>query len=296
MVKKNKKEVKEEKDKKAQENLERRLMFSEIKRSGLSYPELKTLLKGASGSPSKKRTFKHYYAPNHIKIGVFSDAHIGQEMFDEMLFERMGKTFRKEKVDAVYQVGDILEGMSGRGGQVYELTHIGYKNQMKYAVKLFNSFLSGLKIFGIDGNHDAWYKEKGDIGAVVGEDLDKLVSNYTHLGEMEADVKFSSRITMKLFHPNDGTAYATSYKLQKLIESFSGGEKPSILLEGHYHKALYMFHRNIHALECGTLSGQTVWMRGKKIPAHKGFWILDIWYNKSGVQKFAPEFFPEYIE
>jgi len=291
-----KREEKKQREKKVEEDLERKLMVRELLKSEISLPELKVILRGRSTGPSKKGTFRHYYAPNHAKVGVFSDAHIGQEMFDPILFERMGRTFKKENVDAIYQAGDILEGMSGRDGQVYELTQVGFSKQIKYAAQLFNSFLSGFKIFGIDGNHDAWYKKKNNAGVIVGEELSKLVTNYTHLGEMEADVKLAPNIIMKLFHPNDGTAYATSYKLQKIIESFSGGEKPQILLEGHYHKALYMFHRNIHALECGTISGQTVWMRGKKIPAHKGFWILDIWYNKNGIQKFVPEFFPEYVE
>ena len=82
--------------------------------------------------------------------------------------------------------------------------------------------------------------------------------------------------------------------MQKLMESFTGGEKPNILVQGHYHKALYMFNRNIHGLEAGTMCGQTSWMRGKKIPAHKGFWIIDLSLGKGGIGKFAPAFYPGY--
>lgn len=266
-----------------------------IDQSGITSEELKVLLKGAKGA-SPKKTWKHYSPTSHIKIGVFSDSHIGNEKFNDMLFERMGNKFRREKIDRAYQAGDILEGMSGRPGHVYELSEIGYEAQISKASDLMNTHLKGLDIFGIDGNHDGWYRDKGDAGVIVGKELEKRVKNYTHLGEMEADVWLAPNIKMALIHPNDGTAYATSYKLQKLMESFTGGEKPNILLEGHYHKALYFFNRNIHGLECGTLCGQTRWMKGKKIPAHMGFWILDIKYNKSGIQEFSPTFFPEYIE
>ena len=139
-----------------------------------------------------------------------------------------------------------------------------------------------------------WYQQKGDMGVVVGEEMDREVPRYHNLGQMEGNVKIGRNTTIKLFHGNDGTAYAVSYKMQKLMESFTGGEKPNILLEGHYHKALYMFNRNIHGLECGTLSGQTQWMRGRKIPAHKGFWVVNIKMGKGGIGAFSPTFYPGY--
>jgi len=101
---------------------------------------------------------------------------------------------------------------------------------------------------------------------------------------------------MKLYHGNDGSAYAISYKLQKLIESFTGGEKPNIVLSGHYHKAMEMFSRNVFGFECGTLCGQTRWMRGKKIQAHMGFGIIEVWKNGRGIQRLRHEFFPYYEE
>ena len=266
-----------------------------VDRTGMSFDEIRTVLKSSKGAQNKK-SWRHYHATGKTRIGVFSDAHIGQEKFHEGLFERMGKTFKKKKVDAVYQVGDILEGMSGRPGHVYELAQVGFEAQMDKAVQLFTEHLNGLDIYGIDGNHDGWYRNKGDAGVIVGRELENRVKNYTHLGEMEADVWLAKNVKMSLMHPNDGTAYAISYKLQKLMEAYTGGEKPNILLEGHYHKALYFFNRNIHGLEAGTVCGQTKWMRGRKIPAHMGFWVVDIKHNKNGVQEFSPTFHPEYNE
>jgi hypothetical protein len=99
---------------------------------------------------------------------------------------------------------------------------------------------------------------------------------------------------MKLFHGNDGTAYADSYKLQKLIESFEGGKKPNLVLSGHYHKQIAIFRRNVFGFECGTLCGQTKFMRGKKLQAHMGFGIIELWVNPSGVARLRHEFFPYY--
>lgn len=266
-----------------------------LKKRGINELELEKILKGIETSPPKEIiTFEDYFT-DKTKIGIISDSHIGHQKFDEPFWKHMVQKMNENEVSRVYHVGDILEGMSGREGHIYELSHIGFSTQLKYASKLFKMLNGNIKIFGINGNHDDWYMKKNNGGVDVSQELeDKLKGKYENLGSMEANVKIRENITMKLFHPNDGTAYATSYKLQKIVESLSGGEKPEILLEGHYHKALYMFIRNVHAFECGTMCGQTPFMRGKKIPAHKGFWIVDIEMGDGGIGSVTPKFFPGY--
>ncbi len=263
-----------------------------IQKSGVSVEELKRILTYTKDkSPVKRQVFKDYFT-SKTTIGVFSDSHIGHEMFDEPLFRHMVRKFDEHKVEKVYSVGDNIEGMSGRDGQIFELSEIGFSRQIEKAEEMYS--LIDKEIYGIDGNHDEWHCKKNNAGVIVGEELEKRLDNYTNLGHEMATVEIAPNITMMLFHANDGTAYAISYKMQKLMESFTGGEKPNILLSGHYHKAMYMFNRNIHGVECGTLCGQTGWMRGKKIPAHKGFWIIDVELGSAGVGMFAPRFFPGY--
>lgn len=179
----------------------------------------------------------------------------------------MVKEVKKEKPDFIIHPGDHLEGMSGRPGHIYELSEVGFQQQIKKAADLYSQF-GNVPMYGIDGNHDQWYFNKGDKGVVVGEELERRLKNYTHLGQDEGDLEITPKVRIKLFHPNDGSAYATSYKLQKLIESFTGGEKPEIVHQGHYHKALYMFLRNIHGFESGTMclspSANIITDKGKK--------------------------------
>ena len=229
-----------------------------------------------------------------FSFGYFSDPHIGNKKFNRELFDYMVRFFRQEKPDFILNPGDHLEGMSGRPGHVYELDHIGFDAQYKRAIELYSQ-LDNFDHYGIDGNHDMWYQKKGDQGMVVGIALELGLKNFHNLGQDEGDITVSG-IRIKLYHAGDGTAYATSYKLQKLIESFSGGEKPHVVLSGHYHKALYMFNRGVHGFECGTLCGQTSWMRGKKIPAHMGFGIVKVVPNSTGVERLTHTFVPWYKE
>jgi predicted phosphodiesterase len=262
--------------------------------SNLSDKERKILLKQLGGvDRSAILRHRHHYPTNHAKFGYISDWHVGHKAFREDVFVKAMRLFKREGIDTVYSPGDMMEGMSGRPGHVYELNHIGFTAQADYLEQLITAF-PDVHIFGIDGNHDEWYQNKNDTGLVVGETIEQRCSNYHNLGQMEAVVELSPSVDLLLYHGRDGTAYATSYKMQKLMESFTGGQKPNVILSGHYHKHLTMWNRNIFGVEAGTLCGQTPFMRGKKIPAHVGFGIIDVWYNSKGASRVDHTFFPEF--
>ena len=259
----------------------------------LTVEEMKIVRKSLRAIPHHK-VHDHTSGSKHIKFGYYSDPHVGQKHFIEPLWHKMIATFKREGITNVYCPGDNLEGMSGRPGHIYELAQIGATAQLDKASELFHLAPRGMHFYIIDGNHDQWFKEKNNGGLVAGLELQQRNPNVTFLGEWEADILLCPNVTMKLFHSNDGTAYADSYKLQKLIESLEGGKKPSIILSGHYHKQVAIFRRNIFGFECGTLCEQTGFMRGKKIPAHKGFGIIELWAGSHGIERLRHEFFPHY--
>lgn len=263
---------------------------SYLRKHKLTEQELTSILKSSSGKTSAKK-YKLKLPACSFKYGVISDTHIGHSAFDEALFNHSVRVFKKENVNFILHPGDHLEGMSGRPGHIYELNEIGFDKQLKKAVSLYKKY--DVPIVGIDGNHDNWFKSKFNMNVVVGTHLQTELKNYVNLGEWEGDIEVN-KIKIKLFHANDGSAYALSYKLQKLIESFSGGEKPNILHSGHYHKYMYAFSRNIHAWESGTLCGQSIFMRGKKIAAHKGFSVITVHPDGNTIAKLDQTFYPAY--
>lgn len=77
--------------------------------------------------------------------------------------------------------------------------------------------------------------------------------------------------------------------------SYQGGEKPSILLVGHYHKAEYGYPREVHVVQCGTTEDQTPFMRKLKIQAHVGGWTISFDVDNNGlIHRFTPQFHPFY--
>jgi predicted phosphodiesterase len=120
------------------------------------------------------------------------------------------------------------------------------------------------------------------------------LENFNFIGHDEGDISLGGKAVLKLWHGEDGNSYAISYRIQKILESLSGGEKPSVLIAGHTHKYVNIFERNVYALSVGTMQRQTPWMRGKRIAAHVGFAIADYYINDDGVSKFTHTWHPFY--
>ena len=257
----------------------------------LNPDEIKNVLKNLKRQETVRAKYIHSFGGTKARLGLITDLHIGSKFFDEELFYKSVKIFKQEKVDAIYCAGDIVEGMSNREGHVFELKHLGMTEQIHVAKKFLDEY--HIKVHGITGNHELWATKKANQGLDAGDYLASICDNYENLGQMEADIDLGG-VVMKIYHGQDGSAYAPGYRGMKLIESLSGGSKPNILFAGHTHKYLYMFRRNIHYVEGGCLQSQTEWMRGKKLMAQKGFSILDLDFSKGGIEYFNLKFYPAY--
>ena len=141
-----------------------------------------------------------------------------------------------------------------------------------------------MKTYFIAGDdHEGWYHQ--NAGIEIGKYAELLAQDelkrddLVYLGYMEHDVIIPAKndgasSKIRVVHAGGGSSYAISYTTQKLVESLSGGDKPDIMLIGHYHKAEYLNYRNIHCIQSGTTQDQTPFMRKKRLSAHLGGWIV----------------------
>jgi DNA polymerase II small subunit/DNA polymerase delta subunit B len=254
--------------------------------------ELKALL-DESFRPQSLST-EYNFSGESIKIGVLSDPHIGSKYTDESRVTAALEEMKRQGVKLVVMPGDLTEGMSGRDGHIYELKHIGYQAQRDAVVRLIEPFTKHMSFKMISGNHDLWFAQKANMGALIVKDICDILDNCEYIGEHEGTVWING-VDVRLWHGGDGASYALSYRSQKIIESLSGGEKPGILITGHDHKQGYFFIRNIHAFSGGCIQSQSQWMRGKKIAAHCGFWILEPTIKDAEIKRMKSEFIPFYV-
>ena len=236
------------------------------------------------------------------KIGLLGDTQMGSRHERPDVLNAIYDLYEQEGIQKVFHAGDLLDGDHVYRGQEYDLMHMGADRQVRHTIETYPK-KEGIKTFFITGNHDlCYYIRTGyDIGKGL---LTKERKDMIYLGPEEADVLLyaegeeekSTPAILRLFHPGGtGSAYALSYRAQKTIESYSGGEKPSILAIGHLHKASYFFIRNVHTIQVGCTQEQTRFMRNRGIQAHVGAFIVEFTLEENGtITRFKNEFIPFY--
>jgi len=247
------------------------------------------------GSDVKKtHQIQYDFTGEELTLLVITDTHYGS------IFSPIERTYaafeeaEKRGCDAMLHIGDITEGHMNRPNSVYELSHIGYKQQRDLSIETLSKWKKPM--YMCSGNHDDSFNNKLGAGLSMGEDVCNAIPNATFVGEGDGlwiipkyDIK------VRLFHGIDaGSAYALSYRLQRIINNMTPAQKPHILLTGHDHKSFSMFYRNIHAVACGCLQKQSSWMTLKGIQAMEGFYIIKMGLAYNEVKWFEPRFYPFY--
>lgn len=213
-------------------------------------------------------------------FGASSDQHIGSKQFRQDVLDDLYDKFAEVGVDRVFNGGNWIEGEGHQN--VHDIAVHGMDDQCweladKYPKR------DGIVTYAIAGaDHEGWYSKRE--GVDIGKHAARIMAeagrkDWVHLGYVEAYVtlnhaKSGKACHLLVMHPGGGSAYAHSYKPQKIVESFSGGSKPAILLIAHYHKQSYNIIRNVHVVQSGCTQDQTVWARQKGLDVHLGGSII----------------------
>lgn len=236
------------------------------------------------------------FANDRIKVGYVTDTHLGSLHDNLRMMNTAYDLFANEGITLALHSGDLLDGEKMYPGHEYEIRVHGADNQIQYAAENY-PFRPGIVTKFITGNHDLSFHK--NAGVDIGKILTSQRPDLEYLGQDEADLVMetpSGKAIVRLTHPGGGTAYAISYKSQKYIEALSGGEKPNIVLMGHFHKAECLpMYRNVCSVQGGTLQSQTRYMRSKNSAAHVGFWIIEFNVERREmISRFRSEFYAMY--
>jgi len=227
-----------------------------------------------------------------IRFAIIGDTQIGSKYTQLTHLHNFYDVCKRQGIKNVYHTGDLTDGLKMRVGHEYELYEVSADEMRDDVVKNYPK-REGITTHFITGNHDAsLYKH---VGFDIGQAIAFMRPDMKYLGRDCAVINLTPKCTLELRHPWDGSAYALSYKPQKMIEAMESDSKPNILAIGHYHKAEYIFYRNVHALQTACFQSQTPFTRGKGISVHMGGWIVTIRVDENGyIQSFAPEYIPYY--
>lgn len=217
---------------------------------------------------------------NTFCFGAFGDLHAASKYTRWDVREDLIRSSESRGAQAIFDTGNWIDG-DARFNR-FDLIASGLEAQCELLAREHPK--TKLPIFAVAGDdHEGWIaqREGVNVGRYNEIIMRRAGHKWTDLGYMEAHVILRNANSgkgaiMAVVHPGGGSAYAVSYRIQKIIESYEGGEKPAVALYGHYHKLWSGNVRNVWAVQTGCQQDQTPFMRKKSIEAHVGGYIIDL--------------------
>lgn len=208
---------------------------------------------------------------NTFVFGAIGDNHYGSKYAREDAVESLYDEFATAGVDRVYHCGNWIDGET-RFNKNDLLVH-GMDAQCRYLAEKYPQ-RPGIVTYAVAGDdHEGWYAQREGVNIGRYQETafrDAGRDDWVDLGYMEAHIRLLSATTgatstLAVLHPGGGSAYSDSYKPQKLIESLEGGEKPGVMVYGHYHKMFCGNTRNVWHMGVGCCQDQTPFARKKQL-------------------------------
>lgn len=232
---------------------------------------------------------------NKFVFGAMGDLHAASKYTRWEVREDLMKRAEDAGAMCIFDTGNWIDGEARFNH--YDIEASGIDGQLKILAERYPRV--GIPTYAVTGDdHEGWFVK--DNGIDVGRYCESIMRDHGHkwtdLGFMEADIVLQNANSgivsiLRVVHPGGGSSYATSYRPQKIIESYDGGEKPAVALFGHYHKLDCNNIRNVWAVQTGTQQDQTPFMRKKSLEAHVGGAIIEMEQDpKTGaIVSFKPE-------
>lgn len=235
-----------------------------------------------------------------FRFGFTADNHLCSKYARNDVLNALYDIWEADGITQVYQGGNMIDG-EARFNRYDLLTRPGIDAQAEYLMNEWPSRKSISTHFVTGDDHEGWYvqREGIDISAYLNHAAKKagrgdmeFLSYMEHTIDLEAK---NGKSSMRIIHAGGGSAYATSYTVQKIVESYQPNEKPTILLVGHFHKAEFSYPRAVLAVQAGCTQDQTPFLRKKRIEAMIGGWTIEFTLDDNGiVHNFKTTWHPFY--
>ena len=262
--------------------------MKELKELGITKRQLNKII---GEKKYKPKIIKEHLSANTFQFGIVSDTHLCSRLakLDELY--AFYEICRKEGISHIMHAGDIIEGWGIYKGQENEVHTFGATNQVNYVVEHYPK-VKGITTHFITGNHClSWWNKSG---IEIGELVSSKRPDMDYLGQYGATFTLNG-VKIRLHHGEGGGSYALSYKPQKILEQIPSGEKPHIMIFGHWHTSFYFFYRLIHSISAGAFQGQSTYLLRKGLNPSIGGWIIKVKVAndiKRTILSITPTFIP----
>ncbi len=230
-----------------------------------------------------------YEIPNnleHLKLLLISDTHLCNKADRIDILRYIYDKAEDKGIKQILHCGDLTDGIyTNRPQQLYELRCYGFDEHLNYVLEKYPRF-SG-KTYFIGGNHMNTYLKNGgsDLGVAIARQRDDMI----YLNPESALLKIG-KIGIQMHHGAGGKAYSLSYKLQRYVENLPQNKKIDIVMQGHFHNAMYLYYMNKHCFQVGSLEDDTPFSRSMGFKNEKSCYWVDIDLDDKGeIHRIKPE-------
>lgn len=216
-----------------------------------------------------------------------SDIHCGSKEEQITNLAKFIATAREMGVKNFLFAGDMFTGINmyrGHNMDVYTRTAEGQEEAVDRAIQP----LDDEEWYVLGGNHDFSWLKSSSIDLVWR--FCQKYPNVHYLGYDEEDVPLTDKFAIRLWHPTGGLPYATSYRLQKGMETLAfeqllesiDNPRVKVLIAGHLHVALEMPQGGIFGIQAGCFEGRTSLLKRLGKYPRVGAYITTFHWEDSG--------------
>jgi hypothetical protein len=239
---------------------------------------------------------KDFFDGKRYKFGALGDTHLCNRHARLDVLNSLYDIYEREGITRVFHTGNIVDGEC-RFNKHELIVRSGFEAQVEYLINEY-PVRKGIETWFITGeDHEGWWiqREAINVGERMQQSAEKAGrTDLKWIGHLERDIHFKTKNGFswgRVMHPGGGSAYATSYTEQKIVEALQGGEKPRFMLIGHYHKWGTGYPREVYTVQTGCTCDQTAFLRRQKIRVDVGGSIIDFHQAPSGeINRFRGEF------
>lgn len=234
---------------------------------------------------NKKEIDKVIWEPWHLKFGLVSDTHFGNKHAAKDELKEFYERAKEKGVECFVHAGDIVDGESVYNWQQFEQDWVWFEAQLEDIKDHYPNVW--LPTYFIGWNHDEAYLKKNGVN--ICKAIETVRQDLINLGFYDARLKLNW-IDINLHHWGGSLSYAKDYKMKKYLDSMPVDNQPDIFALGHFHSALYDFHRWIHWFMPGAFLKQNLLAKRFNLGNVIWGWVIEIDKNEKGENRINMEF------
>lgn len=278
---------------KRNQKLEEKIMKL-AKEKHLTPQELRHIIDAAKHPSSYPvKDLSEFVKDNCLTIGIISDTCLNSKYARLDILHTAYDVFKRNKVPYVLHCGNFTEGYAKGDTHVEHILYQDYEGMLDYIDRVYPAI--GVPTYFIGGRNERSFFKRVVLKPLYDEelledegfdddekailvqektnvclDLEVLREDLNFLGWHNAKVRIAPQTTLTLASPKSGSRkpYTVSHPIQKIIESYGGGEKPDIQVVGYYNQRWSGIHLGINAIMIGTAQNQPPENYSNAEPSH----------------------------